>query len=144
VCAASLVFICGSACAEWSLLGADKSGAKVYIDVETIQGSKGLVQVSSLTDYPEARAFAVSGESFRSMMAEEEFDCSVGRTRYLTTTLRAEPMGKGAVVSSVKTATAWQDVAPGTVVDDAMKKVCHNPRPKPASPQSNLPSYYNQ
>jgi hypothetical protein len=137
-CAALLACACASACAEWTLVGVDPTRARVYVDLETVQESKGLVRLSTLTDYPETRTSYI-GEGFRSMTAEEEYDCNNARVRYLGSRLYPANMADGVLVAFAKTATDWKKVPSGTLVEDTMKMACSSPRPKYSSPQTPLP-----
>jgi hypothetical protein len=137
-CAALLAFVCASASAEWTLVGVDPTKARVYVDLETVRESKGLVRVSTLTDYPEARTSYI-GEEFRSMTADEEYDCKSARVRYLGSRLYPANMANGVLVAFAKTATDWKNVPSGTLVEDTMKIACSNPQAKYSSPQTPLP-----
>lgn len=111
----------GSASAEWYLLDGN-GNAKVYIDQETISRTGDVVKVWVLDDLkaPHTRGF----NSFSSVRAHEEHDCSKERFRLLALEQFAGKMGTGNSIYKKSGESAWAPIPRGAMAQSVWKFVC--------------------
>jgi len=115
----SLVFT--SVCfAEWTLLGTDVKGNRVYIDLKTIQiKNKRSVFFWVLTD----RAKPVHGDL--SSKTFWEADCGIPRKeRILAFSTYPQPMAQGDPSLTSSKTREWDYHPPGSVMETILNKVC--------------------
>jgi hypothetical protein len=98
------------AAAAWVLVGKTEV-SNLY--AEPFMPREGdLVKMWNLSDLFASRNFSPPGPTYSSVIRQEEFNCKEERMRTLYLEFNTRNMGRGDVVYSRQTATAWTPVAP--------------------------------
>jgi hypothetical protein len=118
-----LVLSSGPAYAEWVAVGGnEEAGVTVYADPGTIRRKGNLVKVWHLNDFKTVQI--AQGNSYLSIKAQHQYDCSRDRERILGTTKFSGNMGRGKVVYNDSREQKWKPVEAGTVSHDLGKLAC--------------------
>jgi hypothetical protein len=112
----------GPAHAEWVSFAESDSGATVYVDRDTIRRNGDVVKWWELMDHKTVQTGA--GESFLSVMAQNEYDCAEERHRTLAVTYFSGNMGSGNVVYSDSDEQSWEPVQPQSVGQTMWELAC--------------------
>lgn len=116
-----LALSCGSAMAEWVLVGKDNQ-IKHYADPDTIRRKGNIVKMWSLYDMlPGATPF---GPNVRSVTLLREFDCKEERSRSLSFSSYGGQMAHGKVSLTSDDVGKWKPVAPRTANNVYLKFAC--------------------
>lgn len=90
-----------------------------YIDPGTIRSNGHLRRVWEIMDYRQRQR---SGAMSTRLLAE--YDCKEDRYRILSISRHSDQMARGQVIDSLGEPSAWDYIAPGTVVATKLKTVC--------------------
>jgi hypothetical protein len=113
----------GPAYAEWVAVGGnEEAGVTVYADPGTIRRKENLVKVWHLNDFKAAQI--AQGNSYLSLKAQHQYDCTGDRERILALTKFSGNMGRGKVVYRDSHERKWRPVEPGSVSHDLGKLAC--------------------
>ena len=112
------VFTSSSSLAQWEKYGVTQE-AFLYIDFSTVRKDGNLRKVWELQDLKQRHK---DGEL--SIRIRVEYDCKEERYRFLSATSHSSQMAQGNLVQSQTGPSSWTDVAPRTVTEDLLKKVC--------------------
>jgi hypothetical protein len=120
----ALIF-CGSAAADWSLVGGNQDIYSAYADKESVKKSGDSVQMLGLYDFLMADV-AVDGQPHESTIVLREYDCREARVRLLAFVDYSGHMGAGKVISRPESPAAgrWESVVPGAVDEAFWKLAC--------------------
>jgi hypothetical protein len=121
-----LWLLCGSATADWSLVGANQNIYSAYADRESVHRTGGeSVQMLGLYDFL-IQDVAVNGQPHESTIVLREYDCQLSRVRLLAFVDYAGHMGAGKVVSRVGAPEPgrWEPVVPGAIDEALWKLAC--------------------
>jgi len=109
--------------AEWVAVGGNQdAGVTVYIDPGTIHRTGDLVKVWHLNDFKTVQI--VKGNSYLSVQAQHQYNCTENRERILALTKFSGNMGRGKVVYKNANEGKWRPVAPGSVIHALEKLAC--------------------
>lgn len=112
--------------AGWVLTsGDDEAGLTVYVDPDTLVRKGNLVKMWQLYDYKTVQA--VAGDSLLSIKRQNEYDCTVERTRMLGYTWFSSNMGKGRVVYITADEQQWEPIVPRSIDRTLWKVACSKP-----------------
>jgi len=114
-----LILITSSAWAGWVELTRGENGNVFYIDPATIRKDGNRRKVWTITDLNKAGS---SGELSRKQ--RREFDCKDERSRLLSISAHSKSMGAGDVLVVDNGVGEWQEIAPETVDEAFLKRVC--------------------
>jgi hypothetical protein len=118
-----LVLSNGTAYAEWVPVdGNEEAGVTVYADPGTIRRKGNLVKVWHLNDFKTVQI--AKGNSYLSIKAEHEFDCTKDRERIRALTKFSGNMGRGNVVYEDSNERKWRPVEPETTNQTLRKIAC--------------------
>ncbi len=100
-----LAMVSHGAADDWVLVALSNDGAiAAYADASTIAKTGYHVKIRNLFNYK--RVHVADGKTYLSYMSEDEYDCSIGTTRTLSSTFYAKNMGEGEMVTLDNTADA--------------------------------------
>ncbi|OIQ89743.1 hypothetical protein GALL_283590 [mine drainage metagenome] len=100
-----LALASGHAAADWRLVDISNDGTiAAYADPATISKSGYNVKIMTMFNYKRARV--VDGKPYLSYQSLDEYDCSTGAMRSVSSTSYAKSMGEGEVVARDSTADA--------------------------------------
>jgi len=120
-----LWFFCGSAAADWSLVGGNQNIFSAYADKASVRKTGDSVQMLGLYDFlmPDV---AVDGQPHESTVVLREYDCRQARVRLLAFVDYAGHMGAGKVISRVGAPEPgrWESVVPGAIDEAFWKLAC--------------------
>ena len=118
---------CGSAAADWSLVGGNQTIYSAYADRESVRRSGDSAQMLGLYDFLMADV-AVDGQPHESTVVLREYDCRQQRVRLLAFVDYAGHMGAGKVTSRAGTSAPgrWEPVLPDTIDERFWKLACAN------------------
>ena len=120
---ALLMLSSGPAYAEWVAVGGnEEAGVTVYADPGTIRRKGNLVKVWHLNDFKTVQI--VKDNSYLSIKAQHQYDCTGDRERILALTKFSGNMGSGKVVYKDANEGKWRPVAPGSVSHDLGELAC--------------------
>lgn len=108
--------------AEWSRLAEDEKGSTIYVDRTTLRQEGGGAQILSLTDYQSNQLAA--DISFRSSIAQLQYDCIGERMRVLRMALYSNQIGTGKQVHSDKKPRQWVSVSPSSLDGESLEYAC--------------------
>lgn len=118
-----LVLSSGPAYAEWIAVGGnEEAGVTVYADPGSIRRKGNLVKVWHLNDFKTVQV--ALGNSYLSVKAQHQYDCTENRERILALTKFSGNMGRGKVVYKDSRERKWKPVEPGSVSHDLGKLAC--------------------
>mgnify|MGYP001286464378 CR=1 FL=1 len=118
-----LVLSSGPAYAEWVAVGGnEEAGVTVYADPGTIRRKGNLVKVWHLNDFKTAQI--AQGNSYLSVKAQHQYDCTGDRERILVLTKFSGNMGRGKMVYKDSRERKWKPVEPGSASHDLGKLAC--------------------
>jgi hypothetical protein len=117
--------VCGSAAADWSLVGGNQTIYSAYADKESVRRSGDSVQMLGLYDFLMADV-AVDGQPHESTVVLREYDCRQQRVRLLAFVDYAGHMGAGKVISRAGAGERWEPVLPGTIDESFLRIACAN------------------
>jgi hypothetical protein len=112
------VFTSSNSLAQWEVYG-DSPEAFLYIDYSTVRKDGNLRKVWELQDRKQRHK---DGEL--SLRIRVEYDCKEERYRYLSATSHSSQMAQGNLVNTQTGPSNWIDIAPRTVTEDKLKKLC--------------------
>ena len=116
-----LVLSSGPAYAEWVAVGGnEEAGVTVYADPGTIRRKGNLVKVWHLNDFKTVQI--AKGNSYLSIKAQHQYDCTKERERILALMKFSGNMGSGNVVYEDSNERKWRPVAPETT-NQALRKI---------------------
>lgn len=117
----SLVMLIASpAWAGWEeVTRGSSSGNVFYIDPATIRKEGNRRKVWAITDLNKAGSLGELSRKIR-----KEFDCKDERYRFLSISAHSKSMGSGDVLRVDNTVSEWQEVAPETVDEVYLNRVC--------------------
>jgi len=119
-CLLALVMLIASpAWAEWVEVTRGSNENVFYIDPATIRKEGNRRKVWGITDLKKA---GFSGELSRKY--RKEFDCKEERVRILNISAYSKSMGAGDVLVIDNGIGEWQEIAPETVDETLLKRVC--------------------
>lgn len=113
-----LLMLCGSAWAEWVFV-AETDEDFFYIDPATIRKDGNMRRVWRLTSFKQP-----SKDGTLSHRDRSEFDCTQERYRILELSAHSEPMAGGKVTAIEKGDGLWDEIAPGTPVEEMLNLLC--------------------
>ena len=118
---------CGSAAADWSLIGGNQTIYSAYADRDSVRRSGDSAQMLGLYDFLMADV-AVDGQPHESTVVLREYDCRRQRVRLLAFVDYAGHMGAGKVISraGAPVAERWEPVLPGTIDEVFWQLACAN------------------
>lgn len=116
---ALLMLIASPAWAGWVELGRAENGNVFYIDPATIRKDGNRRKVWTITDLNTASSSGALSRKHRI-----EFDCKEERSRFLSISAHSKLMGAGDVLLIDNGVGEWQEVAPATVNEAFLKRVC--------------------
>ena len=118
---------CGSAAADWSLVGGNQTIYSAYADRESVRRSGDSAQMLGLYDFLMADV-AVDGQPHESTVVLREYDCRRKRVRLLAFVDYAGHMGAGKVISraGAPAPERWEPVLPGTIDEAFWQLACAN------------------
>jgi len=116
-----VMLIASPAWAEWVEVTRSVNGNVIYIDPATIRKEGNRRKVWGITDLSKV---GTSGEMSRKY--RKEYDCKDERSRILTIAIYSQAMGDGDVKGNDNIASEWQEIAPETVDESVLKRVCRN------------------
>jgi len=102
--------------------GNKEVGVTVYADPGTILRKGNLVKVWHLNDFKTIQI--AQGNSYLSIKAQHQYDCTRDRERILALTKFSGNMGSGKVVHKDSREGKWRPIAPGSVSHDLGKLAC--------------------
>ena len=107
--------------AEWVAVGGnEEAGVTVYADPGTIRRKGNLVKVWHLNDFKTVQI--AKGNSYLSIKAQHQYDCTKERERILALMKFSGNMGSGDVVYEDSNERKWRPVAPETT-NQALRKI---------------------
>jgi hypothetical protein len=121
---ASLVF--GHAYAEtnWVIVGTAHDDSETYIDASRLKAENNLVRAWVLLNHPLPKPHP-NGQTWMSMVMQDEIDCAGGVSRSLSTYLYSERDGKGRPIeTSTEAEKTWSSSPPDSAGDKVRKFVC--------------------
>lgn len=122
-----ILLLSGSAFADWHYVGTSNDGkTDIYIDLETLswKGTKAeRIKIWDLLDFKDART-APNNAAYHSVNAQQEFDCSKLKARYVTYSAFSGHMGQGDVVFNDPGPFKWEAVKPDSPREILMKMAC--------------------
>jgi len=116
-----LMLIASPAWAEWVEVTRGVNGNVIYIDPATIRKEGNRRKFWGITDLSKV---GTSGELSRKY--RKEYDCKDERSRILTITIYSQAMGDGDVKGTDNIVSEWQEIAPETLDEAVLKRVCRN------------------
>jgi len=118
-----LGIFCGSATADWSLVGGTQNIYTAYADRASVHKTGDNAQMLGLYDFL-MRDVSVDGQPHESTIVLREYDCQLSRVRLLAFVDYAGHMGAGKVISKVGSPEPgrWEPVVPGAI-DEAFWKI---------------------
>ena len=119
----ALVFACGNAAAEWTVLGRGDYIHTPYADKASIRRSGLLVRMSGLYDFSK-QDFTPDGKGLYSSVVLREYDCAERRLRLLSSIDFSGRMGTGEAVSSSARPGRWESIVEGGVDEAYWKTAC--------------------
>lgn len=102
----------GSARAAWEKSEVDVNGDTVYFDPASIRRYNSIVKILVLKD--SLRPAAIEKETFRSLKANLEIDCSTGQVRVFFLSVYSNSMGAGRIIHFGKIDDDWQPIEEGS------------------------------
>ena len=116
---------CGSAAADWSLIGGSQTIYSAYADRDSVRRSGNSVQMLGLYDFLMADV-AVDGQPHESTVVLREYDCRRKRVRLLAFVDYAGHMGAGRVISppGAKGPARWEAIAQGSLDESFLAIAC--------------------
>jgi hypothetical protein len=102
--------------------GNEEAGVTVYADPGTIRRKGNLVKVWHLNDFKTVQI--VMGNSYLSIKAQHQYDCTGDRERILALTKFSGNLGSGKVVYKDTSEGMWRPVVLGSVSHDLGKLAC--------------------
>ena len=120
-----LWLFCGSAAADWSLVGGTQNIYSAYADKESVRKTGDSVQMLGLYDFL-MQDVSVDGQPHESTIVLREYDCEHARVRLLAFVDYAGHMGGGKVISRVGAPEPgrWESVVPGAIDEAFWKLAC--------------------
>jgi len=116
-----LVLSSGPAYAEWVAVdGNEEAGVTVYADPGTIRRKGNMVKIWHLNDFKTVQI--AKGNSYLSIKAQHEFDCTKDRERIRALTKFSGNMGSRKVVYEDSNERKWRPIAPKTT-NQALRKI---------------------
>lgn len=110
-----------AACADWVVVvGTD--ARMTYADPASIRRNGDVAAMRVLTDYKAPQAY--KGMQIRSASARGEYDCENRRSRVVSSSLHAAPMGAGDAVVTNSAPGDWTPVAPQSTGEILWKLAC--------------------
>lgn len=120
---ALLALSSGPAYAEWVAVGGnEEAGVTAYADPGTIRRNGKLVKVWHLNDFKTLQI--AQGNSYLSVKAQHQYDCTENCERILALTKFSGNMGSGKVVYKDSYERKWKPVETGSVSHDLGKLAC--------------------
>jgi len=120
---ALLALSSGPVYAEWVAVGGnEEAGVTVYADPGTIRRNGKLVTLWHLNDFKTLQI--AQGNSYLSVKAQHQYDCTENRERILALTKFSGNMGSGKVVYKDSHERKWKPVETGSVSHDLGKLAC--------------------
>ena len=114
---------------QWVKVGAG-GGSESYIDKASMIKIDKTHKVWSLDSFADDQATA-DGTPYRSLKALKLYACAERTTTLQMRVYYAEPMGKGAIVQSLKYEKfSPEDVIPDSAEDAALQQICHPSKKK--------------
>ena len=110
---------------EWVEAAHSNQELTTLINVETIVNDGQFRKAWTLTTWKTEQS--VAGNSFRSVMSVELYDCKKRVTATRSAHLYEGLLGSGKLVHSISVDSAaakWQEVPPGSPIDSALRLVC--------------------
>lgn len=130
----SLLVLSTMAQAEWTLvMKSSEFGENYYLDLQSIKDVDGVVQITTLQDFPDNKKEACQGETCAfvssSRISVRHIECNAGRQRQIQFTDYDGQMGNGQVTQAAtggpkKRYFRWYYPAPGSFFEVLIKKVC--------------------
>lgn len=114
-----LILIASPAWAGWVELTRGESGNVFYIDPATIRKDGNRRKVWTITGLNKVGSLGELSRKYRM-----EFDCKEERSRFLSISAHSKPMGAGDVLVIDNFIGEWQEVAPETIDEAFLKRVC--------------------
>lgn len=106
-----LAVVSSSAAAGWDVVGKTEVST-LYADRFMPQFGD-VVRMWNMSDLSASKIFTPGGPTFSSLIRQEEFNCKEERMRTLYAEFNSRNMGRGDVVYSTSTRSAWTPVGPG-------------------------------
>lgn len=120
---AVLSALSGAASAGWTMIGSTTT-FEIFVDPATVRKKGKIVKLWAVDSYY-APTVNADGQSYRSVKAQEEFDCVKEISRILTLTQYSEGLGYGEVVYNyIGDPGPWVPISPGTVKEAVWKFAC--------------------
>ena len=121
--------------AEWTLvLKYPEFGENYYLDLQTLKEVEGVMQITTLQDFPDSKKEACQGETCAfvssSRISVRHIECNAGRQRQIQFTDYDGQMGNGQVTQAAasrdpkKRYFRWYYPAPGSFFVVLIKRVC--------------------
>lgn len=120
-----LWMVCAAAHADWVRVEHSTQDLALYMDPETLKAENGTTKLWHLVDYQTVQQ--IDGKDFRSLKAQDEYDCAKGVRRELLYFWHAEPMGNSKMVQTLYVPSAWMKPAEGSLNQTLLQKVCSRP-----------------
>ena len=114
-----LMLVVSPAWAGWVELTRGENGNVFYIDPATIRKDGNRRKVWTITGLNKTGSLGEQSRKYRM-----EFDCKEERSRFLSISAHSKPMGAGDVLVIDNFIGEWQEVAPETVDEAFLKRVC--------------------
>ena len=121
-----LLLITSAAWAEWAQVG-ETDHAVLYIKPASIRKHGNLVTVSQLTDYQNRRLTDYKDQQNTGGMSLQttiEYDCQLGKYRFLSIRRHTEPMGVGATLLETDNGP-WHNMTPDTASETLFLILCN-------------------
>ena len=121
--------------AEWIMvLKNPEYGENYYLDLQTLKEVEGVMQITTLQDFPDSKKEACQGETCAfvssSRISVRHIECNAGRQRQIQFTDYDGQMGNGQVTQAAasrdpkKRYFRWYYPAPGSFFEVLIKRVC--------------------
>ncbi len=120
--------------AEWTLvLKKPEFGENYYLNLKSLKEVDGVMQITTLQDFPDSKKEACQGESCAylssSRISVRHIECTAGRQRQIQFTDYFGQMGSGEVTQAAsggsdKRYFHWDYPAPGSFFEVLIKQVC--------------------
>ncbi|MFM7697334.1 MAG: surface-adhesin E family protein [Limnohabitans sp.] len=131
----ALLLFSGMVHAEWTLvLKLPEFGENYYVDLQSLKEVEGMMQITTLQDFPDHKKEACQGETCAfvssSRISVRHIQCTAGRQRQIQFTDFDGQMGTGKVTQSAasqdpkKRYFRWYYPAPGSFFEVLIKQIC--------------------
>lgn len=130
----SLLWLSTLAQAEWTLvMKSPEFGENYYLDLDTLKEVEGVMQITTLQDFPNDKKEACQGDTCAfvssSRISVRHIECNAGRQRQIQFTDFDGQMGQGQVTQAAsggpkKRYFRWYYPSTGSFFEVLIKKVC--------------------